>query len=60
LRWRNALWKGVRRDSLEKKVVEEIARRLRVEVWSIFVELDSCFERIADRGPERLKRSVDP
>jgi putative nucleotidyltransferase with HDIG domain len=54
----DALWKGVRRDSLEKKVIEESARRLRVDVWSIFVELDSCFERIADRGPERLNRSV--
>lgn len=54
----DALWKGVRREALEKKVVDETARRLGVDVWSIFVALDSCFERIADGGPERLGRSV--
>lgn len=56
----DALWKGVRRESLEKKVVDECARQLRVDVWSIFVELDSCFEQIAEGGPKRLERSVRP
>ena len=56
----DALWKGVRRESLEKRVVDEIALRLGVDPWSIFVELDSCFEEIAERGPERLRRSVTP
>jgi HD superfamily phosphodiesterase len=54
----DALWKGVRREALEKKVIEEVARRLGVKVWSIFVELDTCFERIADGGEERLRRSA--
>ena len=54
----DALWKGVRRESLEKRVVEEIAGRLAVDPWSIFVDLDSCFEDISERGPERLIRSV--
>jgi putative nucleotidyltransferase with HDIG domain len=53
----DALWKGVRRESLEKRVVDEIAGRLGVDPWSIFVDLDSCFEDIADHGPERLGRS---
>jgi putative nucleotidyltransferase with HDIG domain len=53
----DALWKGVRRERLEAKVVEEGARRLGVDVWTVFVEMDSTFERIADGGPERLRRS---
>jgi HD superfamily phosphodiesterase len=56
----DALWKGVRRDALEKRVVEECARRLGVDTWSIFVGLDSCFEAIADRGAERIARSLQP
>jgi hypothetical protein len=54
----DALWKGVLRESLEKRVVDEIAGRLGVDPWSIFVDLDSCFEDVAERGPERLRRSV--
>lgn len=54
----DALWKGVRREELESLVIDEAARRLGVDTWSLFVELDSCFERIADRGEERLRRSL--
>lgn len=54
----DALWKGVRRESLEKRVVDEVAGRLGVDPWAIFVDLDSSFEDIAERGPERLRRSV--
>ena len=38
-------------------IIAEIARQLSVDPWSVFVELDSCFERIADEGPKRLARS---
>jgi putative nucleotidyltransferase with HDIG domain len=54
----DALWKGVRRESLEKRVVAEVAGRLGIDPWSIFVDLDSCFEEIAEGGPERPRRSV--
>jgi hypothetical protein len=54
----DALWKGVRRPELEQRVIAEVAASLRVDPWSLFVELDSCFERIADGGAERLRRSV--
>lgn len=54
----DALWKGVRRPELEQRVIAEVAATLRVDSWSLFVELDSCFERIADGGAERLRRSV--
>lgn len=54
----DTLWKGVRRDDLEGRVIETIAERLGQDAWSLFVELDSCFERIADGGEERLRRSV--
>ncbi len=54
----DALWKGVRRADLELRVVTELAWRRGVDPWSVFVELDSCFERIADGGQERLARSA--
>ena len=53
----DTLWKGVRRERLERMVLDEIARRLEVDVWSIYVELDSCFDAIAEAGPDRLMRS---
>ncbi|MBX3199154.1 MAG: HD domain-containing protein [Labilithrix sp.] len=54
----DALWKGVRRDELERRVVDAMARRLMVDPWSIYVTLDTCFEEVADGGSERLSRSV--
>ncbi|AKU98589.1 hypothetical protein AKJ09_05253 [Labilithrix luteola] len=54
----DALWKGIRRDPIERRVVDEVARRLRGDAWESFVVLDECFERIAEAGPERLERSV--
>ncbi len=54
----DALWKGVRRAPLETRVIGEVAGRLGVDVWSVYTDLDSCFERIADGGAERLRRSV--
>lgn len=54
----DTLWKGVRREELERRVIHEVANRLGVDPWSVFIDLDSCFERIADNGGERLRRSV--
>jgi hypothetical protein len=54
----DALWKGVRRPELEQKVVAAVALRLGLEPWSIFVPLDTCFEKIADGGMDRLARST--
>ena len=54
----DALWKGVRRKPIEQRVVDEIARIRGVDAWSIFVEMDSCFEAIADGGQDRLDRST--
>ncbi|MBS2020273.1 MAG: HDIG domain-containing protein [Deltaproteobacteria bacterium] len=53
----DALWKGVRRQALEERVVDEIARHLGADRWEIFVSLDSTFEAIAEGGGERLARS---
>jgi hypothetical protein len=53
----DTLWKGVRKPLLEQKVIDTIGARLGVDQWSLFVQLDSCFERIADGGSERLARS---
>jgi hypothetical protein len=47
---------GVRH--LKNFVIDAVAERLGAEPWSVFVELDACFERIADGGAERLSRSL--
>jgi putative nucleotidyltransferase with HDIG domain len=54
----DALWKGVRRPELEQRVVSDVAARLKSDAWSAFMNLDPCFERIADAGVERLGRSL--
>lgn len=55
----DTLWKGKRDDELEKRVIDEAARRLKKEVWDVYIDLDSCFENIASGGSERLKRSEE-
>ena len=51
------LWKAVRSRTLEERVIDEIAKRLRRERWEVFVDLDDAFEAIAAGGAERLERS---
>jgi len=51
------LWKGVRVEELEGRVVDEVAARLGEGRWDVFIRLDSCFETIAATGHERLERS---
>lgn len=50
------LWKGKRNAVLEKKVIEGAAARSQRAFWELFVPLDTCFERIAADGPNRLTR----
>ncbi len=51
------LWKGVRRADLEQQVIAALAQRAGVDAWSLFVDLDSCFEAVAGKGDDRLARS---
>lgn len=51
------LWKGVRHEALEALVCDVVAKALARERWSVFVELDAAFERVASGSDERLRRS---
>lgn len=51
------LWKGKRENVLEETVIDRATELLKTERWKTFVSLDSCFERIASEGDERLNRS---
>ncbi|WP_394845364.1 HD domain-containing protein [Pendulispora brunnea] len=53
----DALWKGVRRPALEGLIIDEVARRLKADRWAPFMDLDTSFESVSDRGSERLARS---
>lgn len=51
------LWKGKREDQLEALVIEKLAAASGRQKWEVFDALDTCFERIAARGHERLLAS---
>jgi hypothetical protein len=51
------LWKGKRENLLESHVIDKVAELSNQNRWEIFVELDSCFEKIAASGDSRLLRS---
>lgn len=51
------LWKGVRKSDLEEQVIDRVANALGKSRWDLFIQLDSCFERIAAGGATRLERS---
>lgn len=53
----DTLWKGKRNDALENLIVDQIANHTAKDRWNLFIELDSCFEKIAAAGEERLARS---
>jgi hypothetical protein len=53
----DTLWKGIRKQDLELKVIDEFAGRLKKERWDIFMELDDLFEEISRGGHSRLERS---
>jgi hypothetical protein len=52
------LWKGKRDGELEAALLEDLALRTRRTTWEIFDAFDNLCEAIAERGPERLARSV--
>lgn len=51
------LWKGKRNDALETLFLERIYPRTENDKWTLFLELDSCFEMIANEGDRRLTES---
>ena len=51
------LWKGVRAEALELRIIDAAAAALDQDRWDLFADLDACFERIAAKGDERLVRS---
>jgi putative nucleotidyltransferase with HDIG domain len=54
------LWKGKRNTELENNVIAKVVKMCDQDYWSIFVELDSGFEKVAAGGDLRLSRSVAP
>jgi hypothetical protein len=53
----DTLWKGKRKPDLEGLVIRKIVDPGHPEYWTIFLELDACFEAIAADGDSRLLRS---
>ncbi len=53
------LWKGQRVQKLEEKVITMIANSLKIDYWDIFMDLDTCFELIANDGDKRLSLSLN-
>lgn len=51
------LWKGKRDAALESALVEELAARTGRASWEVFADFDALCERIADAGPDRLRRA---
>lgn len=51
------LGQGKRSDRLENLVITRLAAECNKEYWDLFLELDSCFEKIASDGHSRLLRS---
>jgi predicted hydrolase (HD superfamily) len=51
------LWKGKRNDALETNFLERIYSLSTKDKWILFLELDGCFEMIANDGDYRLTDS---
>jgi hypothetical protein len=56
----DTLWKGQRQSQLEELLIQKLATRCQADDWTLFIELDSCFEQIASDGDSRLWRSQFP
>jgi hypothetical protein len=52
------LWKGKRDPDLERALVHELAMRLARPSWEIFDGFDALCEKVAEKGPSRLRRST--
>jgi HD domain len=53
----DTLWKGKRIRDLENLVVQRLLRQRSIDYWALFMEMDACFEKIAEDGYSRLLRS---
>ncbi|MBD2436296.1 phosphohydrolase [Nostoc sp. FACHB-110] len=53
----DTLWKGKRNNQLEDLFMKMLVKRSHKEYWELFIEMDSCFEKIASDGHLRLLRS---
>jgi hypothetical protein len=53
----DTLWKGIRKQELELRVIDAIAAQRKKDRWDLFIELDALFEKIACGGDDRLRRS---
>jgi hypothetical protein len=51
------LWKGKRNEELEQVFLEKLAQSSSQDKWELFLELDTCFETIANQGDSRLLNS---
>ena len=52
------LWKGKRVSELELRVIDATAKLLATDRWTVFEELDNCFEEIASDGHLRLTSTI--
>lgn len=53
----DTLWKGKRSQDLENLVVKRLSKQHSRDYWELFMEMDACFEKIAEDGYSRLIRS---
>jgi HD domain len=53
----DTLWKGKRNQDLENLVVKKLSKQYSKDYWELFMEMDACFEKIAEDGYSRLMRS---
>jgi HD domain len=53
----DTLWKGKRSHDLENLVVKRLSKQHSRDYWELFMEMDACFEKIAEDGYSRLMRS---
>jgi hypothetical protein len=48
-------WKGKRNEVLENKITEQIAERLNIEPWQVFLTLDEILQEIGENADKRLR-----
>lgn len=53
----DTLWKGKRSQDLENLVMQQLLKQCGRDYWDLFMEMDACFEKIAEDGYSRLRRS---
>jgi hypothetical protein len=53
----DTLWKGKRSHDLENLVIKLLLKQCSKDYWDLFMEMDACFEKIAEDGYSRLLRS---